>query len=146
MVKPIRAFGGSFNGMMIIPVIRALPIIYLGSPARGFGLITQVSHPQKFQIAGMTRADIKFLRQNNKATGFDRHHPSRLVQTGTEEVYPADFTTHQMVCMIVDEMVPLWKSESLYFALKILYRLTHSKASDKIRGAKLETLFMTVPF
>ena len=86
----------------------------------------------------MTRADIKFLRQNNKATGFDQHHPSRLVQTGTEEVYPADFTTHKMVCRIVDERVPLWKSESLYFALKILYRLTHSKAPERIRGAKLE--------
>ena len=39
MVKPIRTFGGSFNGIMIKPVTRDLPIFYFGSTSRGFGLI-----------------------------------------------------------------------------------------------------------
>jgi len=59
----------------------------------------------------MMGADMKFLRQTNRIVDFDRHHPTRLVQTGTVEVYPTDFTTNQMVWSIVDEMVPSSKFE-----------------------------------
>ena len=38
---------------------------------------------------------MKFLRQTNMVVDFDRNHLTRLVQTGTVEVYPADFTTNQ---------------------------------------------------